>query len=101
VGQWIRSLGLIAPHDAFSKGRPLPARVTPPHPEIAALLVTLRQSRVEGDDDDGGDEKPRRIMRALKHAARLEKTPVREGEAPMRLNMHRAEWLPREVYVEG
>ena len=35
----------------------------------------------------------RKTMRAVKHAAVLSATPVHEGEAPMRLDAHRPEWL--------
>jgi hypothetical protein len=90
VGQWIRSLGRLNPDEAFSKGMPLPPRTIPQDPEIAALSVTLKQS-FRGSVSD----KERKTMTAIRHTAILEKTPVEEGETPMALDVHEAEWLPR------
>ncbi|KAJ7857775.1 CoA-transferase family III domain-containing protein [Mycena leptocephala] len=84
VGQWIKSLGQLTPEEAFgSAARPFPPRVLPLHPEIAELSVPWRSN--------GG-----RKMTALRHAAVLSRTPVREGEssqAPMSLDAHSADWL--------
>ncbi|OCH83720.1 CoA-transferase family III [Obba rivulosa] len=88
VGQWIRSLGQLDPKVAFGEGRPFPPRVSPQAPEVAALAVPFVQSRA---DSEGG--KTRRKMIAIKHAALLSRTPVRENEAPMSLHSHRPEWL--------
>ena len=90
MGQWIRSLGQLDPAVAFGTGKPLPPRVLPQDPEIAALAVHLTQSK--------GDREPEktqtlRTMTAIKHAAELSVTPVREGEAPLELNTHSPNWL--------
>ncbi|EPQ54771.1 CoA-transferase family III [Gloeophyllum trabeum ATCC 11539] len=89
VGQWIRSLGRLPPQVGFGEGLPLPARQIPLAPEIAALSTT-----VQGCGEV--EEKPRRTMTAIRHAAILSYTPVREGEAPMGLNKHATRWLPRK-----
>nr|GAT42737.1 predicted protein [Mycena chlorophos] len=81
VGQWIRSLGRLSPHEAFGDAvKPFPARGVPLAAEIENVS-SVWQSK-EG-----------RQMTALRHAAILEKTPVREGHAPMRLDADRPEWL--------
>ncbi|KAF7346016.1 Beta-hexosaminidase [Mycena sanguinolenta] len=84
VGQWIRSLGQLAPEGAFGPAaKPFPSRVLPLDPEIAALSLPWKSGSG-------------RQMTALKHPAILSRTPVREGEesqAPMALNAHPAEWL--------
>ncbi|KAF7365441.1 hypothetical protein MVEN_00417100 [Mycena venus] len=84
VGQWIRSLGQLSPEEAFgSVAKPFPPRSLPLHPEIAGLSIPWRSN--------AGRE-----MTALRHAAVLSRTPVREGknsQAPMSLNAHSAEWL--------
>ncbi|KAJ7688219.1 CoA-transferase family III domain-containing protein [Mycena olivaceomarginata] len=84
VGQWIRSLGQLSPEEAFGPAaKPFPPRVLPLHPEIDASSLPWTSN--------GG-----RKMTALRHAAILSRTPVREGEssqAPMSLNAHSAEWL--------
>ncbi|KAF7346039.1 hypothetical protein MSAN_01829900 [Mycena sanguinolenta] len=84
VGQWIRSLGQLSPEDAFGPAaKPFPSRVLPLDPEIVALSLPW--------ESDSG-----RKMTALRHAAILSRTPVREGEesqAPMALDAHPAEWL--------
>ncbi|EMD39673.1 hypothetical protein CERSUDRAFT_121892 [Gelatoporia subvermispora B] len=90
VGQWIRSLGQMDPQVAFGEGRPFPPRTLPQDPEVEARSVPFIQS--EGNDDTGD---VRREMTAIKHAAVLSHTPVREGEAPMSLHRHRPEWLKR------
>jgi hypothetical protein len=35
-------------------------------------------------------------MTAIRHAVVLDKTPVEQGEAPMGLDVHEAQWLPQE-----
>ncbi|KAF8158508.1 CoA-transferase family III domain-containing protein [Crassisporium funariophilum] len=87
VGQWIRSLGRMTPEQAFGGSKPLPPRSVPQDPEISALCVDWQQS---------GGGKGR--MRALRHAAILSETPVREGvdggaQAPMRLDSDEARWI--------
>ncbi|KAJ6584679.1 CoA-transferase family III domain-containing protein [Mycena capillaripes] len=84
VGRWIRSLGQLTPQEAFGPAaRPFPPRVLPLHPEIAGLSLPWRSNGV-------------RKMTAVRHAAVLSRTPVREGEssqAPMSLDAYAAEWL--------
>ncbi|KAJ7057842.1 CoA-transferase family III domain-containing protein [Mycena amicta] len=87
VGQWIRALGQLPPSDAFGpSARPFPAKRIPVDEEIEKLSGVWRSP-------DG------REMTALRHAAVLERTPVRDsGEGslvPMRLDANEAEWLPR------
>lgn len=88
VGKWIRSLGRLEPSIGFGEGKSLPAKVIPQDPEIAALSVSLVQS---SEDKMTSNKK----MTAISHAALFSETPVREEEAPMRLNAHSATWLPR------
>ena len=90
VGQWIRSLGRLSPQIAFGEGKPLPARQDP---EIQPLAVTLQQAK--GDKEISNNEQSPRHMTTIKHAAVLDKTPVREVEAPMGLNVNSASWLAR------
>ncbi|KAJ7695749.1 CoA-transferase family III domain-containing protein [Mycena rosella] len=84
VGQWIKSLGQLSPEEAFGpSAKPFPPKALPLDPEIAAL--SLQWSSAGG-----------RTMTALRHAAVLTRTPVKEGhtsQAPMALDVHSAEWL--------
>ncbi|OSD02387.1 CoA-transferase family III [Trametes coccinea BRFM310] len=89
VGQWIRSLGQLDSVAAFRDGRPLPPR-SMQDSEVSRFAVKVEQAK--GDRELSSAQK---TMTALSHAAKLSITPVREGEAPMRLNAHAAEWLPR------
>lgn len=91
MGQWIRSLGQLEPDVAFGVGKPIPPRTLPQAPEIEALAVDLKRS--EGDRADPSDA--RKAMTALRHSAALSRTPVLEGEAPMRLGAHLPGWLLR------
>ncbi|KAF7983698.1 hypothetical protein HWV62_19623 [Athelia sp. TMB] len=92
VGQWLRALGRLGP-DAFCVGRPMPRAGVPLDPEIAAVAVTLKEARGDGDNDVVNG---RKTMTAVGHAAVLEKTPAREGEVPLALDTHGPVWLPRE-----
>ncbi|KAJ6620727.1 CoA-transferase family III domain-containing protein [Mycena sp. CBHHK59/15] len=87
VGQWIRSLGQLPAEEAFGpEARSLPPRGLPLDPEITGLSIPWRSEHGE------------RTMTALRHAAVLSRTPVREGyatQAPIVLNAHSAEWLGR------
>jgi crotonobetainyl-CoA:carnitine CoA-transferase CaiB-like acyl-CoA transferase len=91
VAQWLRSLGQLPPDTAFRDGRPLPKRMIPPDPEVAALSVTLHEAT--GDKRDV--ERCLRTMTAIRHAAQLSVTPVKDVEAPMCLDRHQPVWLPR------
>ncbi|KAF8650343.1 hypothetical protein AX16_005284 [Volvariella volvacea WC 439] len=100
VGNWIRSLGRLDPEMAFGHGQPFPPIQIPPHPEVMGLSVpwtrghgsTLKSASTSGEGEA-------EVMTSLKHAAILSGTPVREGPdswAPLVLNAHQAEWLPRD-----
>jgi len=72
VGQWIRSLGRISAQEAFREGKPLPKRED-------QEITKLRLEWNERMGQDKGDNWERRRMAALRHAAVLSRTPVREG----------------------
>ena len=99
VGLWIRSLGRLSLEVAFKKGTPMPLRKFPQDPELAALACKLSQSRGDHETAATNESSPRQFMTAIMHAAKLEKTPVIEIEAPMSLNRHKAVWIPRESGV--
>ncbi|THU99129.1 CoA-transferase family III [Dendrothele bispora CBS 962.96] len=93
VGQWIRSLGRVSPEEAFGKAKPLPSPMFPQDEEIQRLSAPWTQSQVD-------NSRSCKRMTALKHAAVLSETPVREGRvergepgAPMVLNSSQAAWL--------
>lgn len=94
VAQWLRSLGQLPPDTAFRDGRPLPKRMTPPDTEVAALSVTLHQATGDKRDVEGH----LRTMSAIRHAAQLSVTPVKDVEAPMCLDRHQPVWLPRVIF---
>lgn len=87
VGMWIRSLGQLDPIEAFGRGLPLPK--SPDVGEIRVLTATYMQSSHEGPEESSDE---RNIMVAVKHAATLSRTPVREEFAPMRLDASRPVW---------
>lgn len=92
VGQWVRSLGRLSPEKAFGTGCPFPQ---PLDPEIAALSTDWCQLNSDKAAHVGSHK-----ITAIKHAAILTKTPVREGrssEAPIVLNAHSPSWLSREL----
>ncbi|KAF8260982.1 CoA-transferase family III domain-containing protein [Lactarius quietus] len=89
---WIRRFGNIHPRAAFGEGLPLPPRTVPLDPEVAALSTTI-----ERDPGDFGSEEGAQRMTAIRHAAVFSRLKIREGKAPMRLDAHRAEWLPRPL----
>lgn len=91
VAQWLRSLGQLPPDTAFRDGKPLPKRMIPPDPEVAALSVTLREATGDKRDVEGR----LRTMTAIRHAAQLSVTPAKDVEAPMCLDRHQPVWLPR------
>jgi hypothetical protein len=89
VAQWVRSLGRLSPEEGFGRGIPFPARLLPQDPEIADLSVTWCKKPGNGVS---------REVTAIRQAALLSETPVREGqvgEVPMILNAHPAVWLDR------
>lgn len=79
-------------------GRPLPSLKDPAGTlEISALTILWKRAKGDEDDVDKSAGIPSAIT-ALRHAAILSETPVREGVSgfpPMVLDAHRAEWLPR------
>lgn len=90
---WIRRFGNLHPLTAFDEGPPLPPRVVPPDPEVAAVSTTIERDRGDFGRGEGGVEGQR--MSVIRHAATLTGLGIREGKAPMRLDAHRPEWLPR------
>jgi len=88
---WIRRFGFLTPDTAFGEGPPLPPRGVPLDPEVAAASTT-----VECDPGDfGGGEGEGQKMSFIRHAAHFSGLRIKEGKAPLRLDAHRAEWLPR------
>ena len=84
VGQWLRSLGRIPSHLAFQDAKSLPMVVSPPVDEVAKLSSNWTQSNCLSDG---------KRMTALRHAAILSETPVKEGEAPVVLNSSSPSWI--------
>lgn len=93
VAQWMRSLGLLDAQTAFGKGPEYPQRTVPQAPELQSLSMDLMGVH-SGTDGQSDDAKRSRIT-AIKHAARLSVTPVKESEAPLELDTHKPNWLPR------
>ncbi len=94
VGNWIRSLGRLEARIGFGQGKPLPPRSIPQDGEVAAVAVQLNQSiGDEGAQIVSTNERKR--ISAIGHSAKLSKTPVKEGEAPIRLNANLPRWLDR------
>lgn len=94
---WIRRFGNLHPLTAFGEGRPLPPSCVPLDPEVAAVSTTIE--RDPGDFGSGGQqlemEEGGQTMSAIRHAASFTRLGIREGKAPMRLDAHRPEWVPR------
>jgi hypothetical protein len=89
---WIRRFGNLHPVAAFEEGRPLPSRCASLDPEVAAVSTTIE--RDPGDFGCDGREEGQR-MSVIRHAAKFKQLGIREGRAPMRLDAHKPEWLPR------
>lgn len=89
--QWIRGFGNLHPVTAFGEGSPLPPRSAPLDPEVAAVSTTIERDPgdVGWDGQEGG------TMSVIRHAASFKRLGIREGKAPMRLDAHKPEWLPR------
>ncbi|KAI0265609.1 CoA-transferase family III domain-containing protein [Gloeopeniophorella convolvens] len=84
---WLRRLGTVDAARAFGEGRALPPRGVPLDPEVAAVSTTI-----------AGGVGGARTMSVVRHAARFEGgMEVREGAAPLALDAHKAEWLPRDT----
>jgi hypothetical protein len=91
---WIRRFGNLHPVTAFDEGPPLPPRVVPLDPEIAAVSTTIKRDPGDfGREDEGGGEG--QTMSVIRHAVTMTGIGIREGKAPMRLDAHRPEWLRR------
>ena len=65
----------------------------PLDPEVAAVSTTIE--RDPGDVRWDGQEQDGRTMTVIRHAASFKRLGIREGKAPMRLDAHKPEWLPR------
>ncbi|KAH9924639.1 CoA-transferase family III domain-containing protein [Epithele typhae] len=87
-GSWeVRvSLAAVAQWIAFGEGRPLPPRSMDDE-ELSRIVVEIPVISAQGE--------PQKAMKAIRHSAVLSATPVQEGEAPMRLDSHPPQWLPR------
>jgi hypothetical protein len=89
---WIRGFGNLHPLTAFGEGRPLPPRCVPLLSEVAAVSTTIE--RDPGDVGWDGQQEGG-TMSVIRHAASFKRLGIREGKAPMRLDAHKPEWLPR------
>lgn len=110
MGEWLRNLGRLDAETAFGSATTrLPARELGfRSEELESLLVDIPRSPM---DKKRRRRKPTanaealgenvfaegKILRAITHAAKLEKTPVRVGMAPLVLHGQAAQWLPRGV----
>ena len=87
-------MGSLTPEEAYDEGEPLPERTFPLPREVAGYSITVE--RDDGDVDSPNNEQPTgSTMTVIRHAAEMEATRIKEGKAPMRLNAHKPEWLPR------
>ncbi|VDB91785.1 unnamed protein product [Peniophora sp. CBMAI 1063] len=94
VALWLRAMGSLTPEEAYDEGEPLPERTFPLAEEVAGYSITVE--RDDGDVDSPDTEQPTgSTMTVIRHAAEMEATRIKEGKAPMRLNAHKPEWLPR------
>ena len=94
VAQWMRSLGLLDAQTAFGLGPEYPPRTCPQSPELESISIKLTEAQRATKQclQDTLCNRSRRVT-AIKHAAELSVTPVREGEAPLELNTHSPNWL--------
>ena len=98
TARWVRNLGTLDPSTAFGPAAPpLPPRVFPPTPEIAALLVDHESVvRAPGRGNDGEKETEEstqaRVLSAVRHAATMSRTRIKIGRAPMRLDADKPVW---------
>jgi len=87
---WIRRFGVLTPDTAFGEGPPLPPRGVPLDPEVAAASTTIERDPGDFGGGEGGQK-----LSVIRHAVHFSGLRIKEGNAPMRLDAHRAEWLPR------
>ncbi|KAI4525555.1 CoA-transferase family III [Schizophyllum commune Loenen D] len=80
VGQWIRGLGRLSPEDAFLRATPLPSPSSPQSPEIQELTGVW------------SDPTGQPVLKAIRHSAIMEKTTVKQGRAPIKLNADLPRW---------
>ena len=92
---WIRRFGNLHPLTAFGEGRPLPPHCVPLDPEVASVSTRIERDPGDFGGFGGGQDSEGQRMSAIRHAASFTRLGIREGKAPMRLDAHRAEWLPR------
>ncbi|KAJ3973838.1 CoA-transferase family III domain-containing protein [Lentinula raphanica] len=89
VAQWLRSLGRVAPDIGFGQtAKPMPTVSFPPDDEVRKLSSDWVQRHHSSEG---------KKMTAVRHAAILSKTPVKDGlreaTAPMILNSSLPQWL--------
>ena len=89
-------MGSLTAEEAYEEGEPLPERAFPLPREVAGYSITIE--RDNGDVYAPETEQPTgSTMTVIRHAAEMEATKIKEGRAPMRLNAHKPEWLPRSA----
>lgn len=89
VAHWIRSLGQLDPEMAFGEGPESPHRDMPQADEIAAISENV-QSRAPSRPG-----KPFQAfeMSAIRHAATLSLTPIRNDSTPCGLDADEPRWI--------
>lgn len=91
VARWIRSLGQIDLQDVDKLSLSLPRDVF--DEEIKKFSVEL--TPVLSDKTVNLDEERPFRIKAIRHAARFSLTPVKEKDAPLTLDVHKAGWIER------
>lgn len=85
----------------FGQGRPIPKLQPGVSTDIEVVAVQINVAQGRGDHKEKAEgeyaakKKSMAEMRAIGHAAVLEKTPVREGGTPLGLDAHFPAWLAR------
>lgn len=95
VALWLRNMGSLSAEEAYEESEPLPERSLPLPSEVAGFSITIE--RDDGDVAPETDQPTGSTMTVIRHAAEMEATRIKEGKAPMRLNAHKPEWLPRST----
>ena len=91
VAKWIRSLGQIDLQDVDKLSLSLPRDVF--DEEIKKFSVEL--TPVLSDKAVNLDEERPSRIKAIRHAAHFSLTPVKEKDAPLTLDVHKASWIER------